>query len=80
MNEDLLQTFQAHFHAKFLRARANLNVYLTNAVGVGEHSDIVEEGIKHIEEMEHSRSCVELLTQIMEASKMPDENPPETQP
>lgn len=74
MNEDLLSTLQAHFHAKFLRARANLNVYLTNAVGVGEHGDIVEEGIKHIEEMEHSRSCVELLNEIAQASQpRPDE-------
>lgn len=69
MNEDLLNTLQAHFHAKFLRARANLNIYLTNAVGVGEHGDIVEEGIKHIEEMEHSRSCVELLNEIAQASQ-----------
>jgi len=80
MNEDLLSTLQAHFHAKFLRARSNLNTYLSNSVGVGEHGDIVGESIRHIEEMEHNRSCVELINQIIEASKRPDENPPETQP
>lgn len=69
MNEDLLNTLQAHFHAKFLRARANLNIYLTNAVGVGEHGDLVEEGIKHVEAMEHNRSCVELLNEIAQASQ-----------
>ena len=45
MNEDLLSTLQAHFHAKFLRARSNLNTYLNNSVGVGEHGDVVGESI-----------------------------------
>ena len=77
MNEDLLSTLQAHFHAKFLRARSNLNTYLNNSVGVGEHGDVVGESIQHIEEMEHSRSCVELINQIIESSKTADESSPE---
>lgn len=78
MNRDLLNSLQAHFHAKFLRARANLNVYMTSSVGVGEHGDIVEECVKHVEEMEHSRSCVELLSEIIETlEKQPEQQNPE---
>ena len=69
MNEDLVNTLQTHFQAQFLRARSNLNVYMTNSVGVGEHGDIVEECVKHIETMEHARSCVALLNEIVQASK-----------
>ena len=77
MNEDLLNTLQAHFHSEFLKARTNLNVYLTSSVGVGEHGDVVAESIKHIEQMEHSRSCVELINQIIESGKSADESSPE---
>lgn len=69
MNEDLVNTLQTHFQARFLRARSNLNVYMANSVGVGEHGDIVEECVKHIETMEHARSCLELLNEIVQASK-----------
>ena len=77
MNEDLLNTLQAHFHSEFLKARTNLNVYLTSSVGVGEHGDVVAESIKHIEQMEHRRSCVELINQIIESGKSSDESSPE---
>jgi hypothetical protein len=69
MNEDLLNTLQTHFQAQFLRARSNLNVYMASAAGVGEHGDIVEECVKHIETMEHARSCIELLNEIVQASR-----------
>jgi hypothetical protein len=83
MNEDLLQTLQAHFHSQFLKARTNLNVYLSSSVGVGEHGDVVSESIRHIEEMEHNRSCVELLQEIIQANQQAQQaqqNEPETQP
>tara|TARA_R100000388_G_C7149798_1_gene113977 strand:+ start:79 stop:324 length:246 start_codon:yes stop_codon:yes gene_type:complete len=67
MNEELLNTLQAHFNAKFLRARTNLNVYMSSPVGVGEHGDIVEECVNHIETMEHAKSCVELLNEIVQS-------------
>lgn len=69
MNENLVQTLQAHYNAKFLRARTNFDVYLTSAVGVGEHGDIVEEALLHLEEMEKSRSCVQLLQEMINVSK-----------
>ena len=67
MNEELLNTLQAHFNAEFLRARTNLNVYMSSPVGVGEHGDIVEECIKHLETMEHAKSCVDLLNEIFQS-------------
>jgi len=80
MNEDLLNTLQAHFHSEFLKARTNLNVYLSSSVGIGEHGDVVAESIKHIEQMEHSRSCVELLQEIIQANQQAQQqDQPETQ-
>ena len=46
MGQQLLQAALLHFEAIKAKAEANLEVYLTGSVGVGEHNDLVEEVIK----------------------------------
>lgn len=36
----------AHYEAKVAEARATLNTYFSGAVGIGEHSDLLEEMVK----------------------------------
>lgn len=44
MNNNLyLEALRAFYSAQKLEAKANISLYLNNAVGVGEHSDILTE-------------------------------------
>ena len=41
MKEDLLRALTAHAHGEMTYHKANVNVYLNNPVGIGEHPDLV---------------------------------------
>jgi hypothetical protein len=61
----ILRAVEAHFMAKRSRAVANLNNYLTNSVGIGEHPDVVEECIKLIDDIDHSESSLATLNRVI---------------
>ena len=42
MREQLLAAVKAHAQSEIAKHRANVEVYLTNPAGIGEHSDITE--------------------------------------
>ena len=42
MREQLLEAFVSHAHGHIAKHRANVEVYLANPAGIGEHSDIIE--------------------------------------
>lgn len=46
------------------QARADLEIYLTNPVAIGEHSDIGEEIKKKIEEVDKYNSLVQTMKDI----------------
>ena len=41
MNNELIKSLIAHAHGEISYHKANVNVYLNNPVGIGEHSDIM---------------------------------------
>ena len=43
MREQLLKTALLQFQAAHAKAEANLEVYLNNASGIGEHPDVIAE-------------------------------------
>ena len=45
-SQELISASLLHFKAVKARAEANLNIYLTAVVGVGEHADLVKEVIE----------------------------------
>ena len=45
-SQELLNATLLHFKAVKARAEANLSIYLTAVVGVGEHADLVKEIIE----------------------------------
>ena len=53
-----------HFNAIVAKAKANLKNYYYNSVGVAEHSDVVAECIKLVEEIDHARSCLDTLSEL----------------
>lgn len=46
MREQLLKTALLQFQAAHAKAQSNLEVYLSNATGIGEHPDVVSELVK----------------------------------
>jgi hypothetical protein len=61
----IVSAVHAQMLAKRTRAVANLNNYLLNSVGVGEHPDVVEESIKLIEDIEYADSMIEALNRVI---------------
>ena len=41
MKEDLIRAAIAHAHGEMTYHKANVNVYLANPVGIGEHPDVM---------------------------------------
>jgi hypothetical protein len=55
MRELLLNAFKDYAEGNIQKHRANVEVYLANPVGIGEHSDIleaIESEVKHIAEFD----------------------------
>tara|TARA_R110002012_G_C11565980_1_gene603854 strand:- start:571 stop:798 length:228 start_codon:yes stop_codon:yes gene_type:complete len=42
MNKLLLEALEAYYKGNIKKAEANLNIYLRNPMGIGEHPDIIE--------------------------------------
>lgn len=42
MRDDILTAFESHAKGHIDKHRMNVEVYLSNPVGIGEHSDIME--------------------------------------
>ena len=42
MRKQLLEAFVSHAQGHIAKHRANVEVYLANPAGIGEHSDIIE--------------------------------------
>ena len=69
----LLKAALSHFVALRDRAAANLNVYLANSAGIGEHSDIVGEVVHMVEDLERANSCIDLLNGLLNQANTQDE-------
>ena len=50
-----------HFRAEKQKAEANLEVYLKNPAGIGEHPDLVEEVIKLVKAIAEAQESIEYL-------------------
>jgi len=60
-NTDILEALYAIYVAEEKAAGANLNNYLNNAAGIGEHPDVVAEAKKLIEKIGAARAHQELV-------------------
>jgi hypothetical protein len=57
----MLNAVRRHASAHIEKHRINIEVYLTNPVGVGEHSDIMDAIEKELEEMAKYHDHLEIL-------------------
>ena len=64
MSQLIMNAILAEAQAKEARALANLNNYMTSAVGVGEHPDILDVLDKEIEKLDAARSKLASLSAL----------------
>lgn len=63
-----VEALRAKYQAQRLEAIATLEVYIKNAVGIGEHPQIIEEMDKLVRDVADANDCLETLDQIFTTS------------
>ncbi len=61
MHRTLLKAVEAQYIADKMKAEANLEVYLQNSAGVGEHSDIIAELKEMIMQIHDADGAISVL-------------------
>jgi len=61
LREDILKAMMLHAEAHIEKHRMNVEVYLTSPVGVGEHSEVMEEIEKQLDLMSQYHDQLEML-------------------
>lgn len=61
MKDMLIQAVRAHASGHIQKHKANLEVFLSNAVGVGEHPDIIDSIEKELDEIARYNDQVEMI-------------------
>lgn len=57
----LIQAVRAHASGHVQKHKANIEVFLSNAVGVGEHTDIIDSIEKELDEIARYNDQVEMI-------------------
>lgn len=61
LRNNMLDAAYAHAHGNFLLHKANIEVYLENPAGIGEHSDIMEAIQSELDKMAVHQDRIELI-------------------
>lgn len=61
MREILLNSAIAHAEGQIAKRKANIEVYLANPVGIGEHSDIIEAIEIELDQMSRYEEQIEII-------------------
>ena len=64
----IMNAVLAEANAKETKAIANLQNYMSNSAGIGEHPDVVAECGKLIKQISEAREVVEVIKQLAEQS------------
>jgi len=61
LREQMIHAARQHAEAHVEKHRINIEIYLTNPVGVGEHSELMEEIEKQLDEMARYQDHIDIL-------------------
>jgi len=61
LREQMINAALKHAEAHIEKHRMNVEIYLTNPVGVGEHSEVMDEIEKQLDEMARYQDHVDIL-------------------
>lgn len=56
-----VKAVSSHFQAQKYKAISDLEIYLNRPVGVGDHSNMLNDTIKIFESLEHANSMLEMI-------------------
>ena len=62
MREQLIRALLAHSQGEIEKHKANVEIYLTNPVGIGEHSDITGAIGEELDKIARYHDQIEVLT------------------
>ena len=68
MSQLIMNALLAEANAKEAKAIANLNAYMTNAAGIGEHPDVVTECMKLVKDIAEANEIKETVTKLVAES------------
>jgi hypothetical protein len=66
LRTEILRALKDQYEANIHTHRVNVEVYLQNPVGVGEHTDTLESITKEIEQMSHWQDLLHTLEEYFE--------------
>ena len=61
MKRALIDALQAKYEAEIAEAAATINIYLTNSVGIGEHTQVIDELDKQVQRIADAQEKIEVL-------------------
>ena len=61
LREEMINAAVKHAEAHVEKHRLNAEIYLTNPVGVGEHSEVMDEIEKQLDEMARYQDHIDIL-------------------
>jgi hypothetical protein len=70
MREMLIQAVRAHASGHVQKHKANVEVFLANAVGVGEHPDVLDSIEKELDEMARYNDQIEMIDKFFKEVKV----------
>ena len=73
MNLDRLNAARKHYEGVAAEAEVTIEVYLTNAVGIGEHPQIMEELRGQIELLTDARDNIDTITTLLNKYKQAEQ-------
>ena len=68
LGKNYIQALRKKYEAEMEEAKANLALYTTSLVAIGEHSDLMEEHDKWIEKYTNAKDKLQSLDEIFELS------------
>ena len=68
MSKLIMNALVLDAQAKEAKAIANLQNYMTNAAGIGEHPDIVEECKKLVKDIAEAREMIDTVNSLIDES------------
>lgn len=66
MRELLIKAFKSHAQGHIDKHKANVEVYLANSAGIGEHSDIIEAIEHEVKQIAEYEDMLEIMVKYFE--------------
>ena len=64
MREQMINALLAHAQGEVALHKANVEVYLANPAGIGEHSDIMEAVQAELDKMAHANDRIDMIKSL----------------